>query len=515
MNNRPAWVTPVVFLALLGTAVGVVLAVLRENPDRGASPPSLNDDGQSVLSGDALELWACPENSVSGVTCAYVPVPADPSAPDGQTVDLFVARIGPPGEVEGPPIVVLGQYGRSNIQDLTGWRASARRLNREVFLLDHRGSGQARPHVTCSEIFKVPWLEIDLAEAQALATARGQRKVAAARCAKRWENAGLSLSIRTETLAQDLEAVRVALEVDQWVVAGNGESAPLAVTYAVRHPDQTAGLILLRAAPGADDRLGQRQQFTKEVLVAALGCSSGTRCSAGQALQPVELVQDSLGSRSQVFTATVDGGRRRVSVSSATVLATLGQAVIDPELREGLEPLLDRLADGQYRVLAQLRAKRYSTHDYPAIPARLAMDCLIDVSQVPAASDDGTLATLPEGDVLAGGVGGDQVTGTPTVDSSWLALLDDPIIDPEVCRAAGRLGVSLDDQPMVPTLIVNNRFDYLAPASAAETIERAWSGSTTVVLSTGAEPTMKDSCGLEAVAGFLAGGPTTLEEKCT
>jgi proline iminopeptidase len=72
-----------------------------------------------------------------------------------------------------------------------------------------------------------------------------------------------------EQAADDLEAMRVALGIDKWVVLGYSYGGFLAQLYTTKYPASVAGLILLGATPGISVDLGpsrQREFLSEEEL---------------------------------------------------------------------------------------------------------------------------------------------------------------------------------------------------------------------------------------------------------
>jgi len=65
---------------------------------------------------------------------------------------------------------------------------------------------------------------------------------------------------------EDLEAIRTALNIDKWIVLGYSYGGFLAQFYAVNHPENFAGLILLGASPGmhVDTGSSRQSQFLSE-----------------------------------------------------------------------------------------------------------------------------------------------------------------------------------------------------------------------------------------------------------
>ncbi|HXJ65770.1 MAG TPA: hypothetical protein VNN79_18590, partial [Actinomycetota bacterium] len=92
----------------------------------------------------------CPEDVTSvvltPVTCGFLTVLEDRSKPDGRTIKLFVVRVEPAGGHPAPdPVFVAVDLGES-----PGWADNAglaQRVNREVILLDQRGTGHSEPNL--------------------------------------------------------------------------------------------------------------------------------------------------------------------------------------------------------------------------------------------------------------------------------------------------------------------------------------------------------------------------------
>ena len=97
----------------------------------------------------------CPEDVTSVVltpaTCGFLTVLEDRSKPDGRTIKLFVVRVEPAGGHPAPdPVFVAGDLGEA-----PGWADNAglaQRVNREVILLDPRGTGHSEPNLECPEV---------------------------------------------------------------------------------------------------------------------------------------------------------------------------------------------------------------------------------------------------------------------------------------------------------------------------------------------------------------------------
>jgi len=59
---------------------------------------------------------------------------------------------------------------------------------------------------------------------------------------------------------EDLDTIRKALDIDEWVLLGYSYGGFLAQFYTVNHPENVAGLILLGASPGMHVKTGRSRQ---------------------------------------------------------------------------------------------------------------------------------------------------------------------------------------------------------------------------------------------------------------
>ncbi len=57
----------------------------------------------------------------------------------------------------------------------------------------------------------------------------------------------------TDKLVADMEAIRLRLEVDKWLVCGGSWGSTLALAYATRHPQRVSGLALRAVFLGEDE----------------------------------------------------------------------------------------------------------------------------------------------------------------------------------------------------------------------------------------------------------------------
>jgi len=182
----------------------------------------------------------------------YLSVPENRRDPGSRLIELAVVRLPATGDRTGPPIVYLsGGPGSSAIDALGGRRRTAMEALRkagDVILLDQRGTGRSRPRLNCPPSTGLP-LDRPGARADLVANFRAR----ASACADHWRRRGADLrGYRVAEIAEDLEAIRVALGAPRIVLWGVSFGSYVALTALQRHPESIARMILAGVV-GPDD----------------------------------------------------------------------------------------------------------------------------------------------------------------------------------------------------------------------------------------------------------------------
>ncbi len=63
-------------------------------------------------------------------------------------------------------------------------------------------------------------------------------------------------TVTLETLADDLEAIRLHLKIEEWIVLGHSFHAQIAMAYAMKYPARTSRLVLVAGVPYSLSELG-------------------------------------------------------------------------------------------------------------------------------------------------------------------------------------------------------------------------------------------------------------------
>jgi pimeloyl-ACP methyl ester carboxylesterase len=189
----------------------------------------------------------CPEDVTSvvltTVTCGFLTVLENRSEPDGDTIRLFVTRIEPPGGNPAPdPVLILGiDLGKT--PDYAGFAPGAQRFNREVILLDQRGTGHSEPTLACPEVERLG--ERLVGARLSDPEVRADLQSAAEACHDRLTGEGIALpAYNLGEMAADAEDVRRALGIPRWNIASYGSASRVALEIVRRFPEHVRAMWL-------------------------------------------------------------------------------------------------------------------------------------------------------------------------------------------------------------------------------------------------------------------------------
>jgi pimeloyl-ACP methyl ester carboxylesterase len=183
----------------------------------------------------------CPEDVTSvvltPVTCGFLTVLEDRSEPAGGSIRLFVSRIQPPGGNPAPdPVLTLG-IDLGDTPDYAGFAPGAQRYNRELILVDQRGTGHSEPTLACPEVDRLG--ERLVGARLSDAEARADLRSAVQACHGRLTGEGIDLSAyNLGVIAADLEDVRRGLGIQRWNISSYGSASRIALEVVRRFPER-------------------------------------------------------------------------------------------------------------------------------------------------------------------------------------------------------------------------------------------------------------------------------------
>ena len=211
--------------------------------------------------------------------CGTLSVPLDPAAPNGPTIDVFVARVAALSAEPRPDplLLIAGGPGQSTVDmylQLRGAFEQARR-DRDLILVDQRGTGRSAEGFACDAPDD---LSLDTTGPDVLAAVIDDC-VADLKHDPRFYT--------TSVAVRDLDAVRAALGIETWNVYGISYGTRVAQHYLRQYPERTRSVVLDGVVPpplalGPD--VAREAQRALEQIFAR--CAEDAACAARFAALP-------------------------------------------------------------------------------------------------------------------------------------------------------------------------------------------------------------------------------------
>lgn len=251
---------------LLGGAAAVALF---DEPSRqdGAATPAFRELDCIAMTSAELERRTWFGSGAQAATCGLVSVPAERDAPDGRTLELAVYRVPStsPTPAADPVVYLEGGPGGAGVALLASLydpdapdSAAFLRTDREVIVIDQRGTGYSRPALYCAEVYA--GLDDEVTAHRA--------------CRDRHVAAGVRFSdYDSRENAADLETVRTALGIERWNLYGLSYGTRLALTAMRDAPAHLRAVVLDSTFPIEINGFGDEAWTSADALrrIAATG----------------------------------------------------------------------------------------------------------------------------------------------------------------------------------------------------------------------------------------------------
>jgi pimeloyl-ACP methyl ester carboxylesterase len=411
-------------------AAAVVFSMLCCAAAPAAAQPSWQNEGRCRLAADGVPA--------AYGRCGNVAVPLDPQAPDGPTIDVFVARLAAfSAEPRPDPLVLIaGGPGQSTVDfylQLRGAFEAARR-DRDIILVDQRGTGRSAEGFSCG----VPSdLSLDTAGADELA-----RVVDA--CVGELKHDPRFYT--TSVAVRDLDAVRAALGLETWNLYGVSYGTRVAQHYLRRYPERTRSVVLDGVVPPplalGPDVAREAQRALEQIFArCAADAQCGERFAGLPQLFAEVLARLEAGAADETDPPPI----------SALELRTLVRFMSYSAPTVALLPVLISEAHaGNYAPLAgQARTLLRELPESLSFPMSNSVACTEDVPYVPAAATGGLDATY---------LGTAIMDALAQICARWpLGAIDDGFKMPVVSEA--------------PVLLLSGEYDPITPPSYAERVK--------------------------------------------
>ncbi|MFN8420463.1 MAG: alpha/beta hydrolase [Anaerolineae bacterium] len=398
---------------------------------------------------ETTDCWMeLPEGVIEGdnIQCGYLVVPEDRSDPDSPTISLAVAVLRAPAtatEVKSDPVIYLaGGPGSNAMATLPIWLESPYLQDRDLVLLDQRGTGYSLPSLNCSEMER-------------------QEEGAVQLCHDRLIDEGINLqAYNSVENAADVADLRVALGYDEWNLFGISYGTRLALTIMRDHPEGVRSVVLDSVYPpeiSSWEEFGQNIVDVVDYLFQA--CANDLQCSRTypDLEQEFYATAKELNANPASYTTTDSTGNSVENVLTGdTFVRRIVQSLYTSQFIPYLPFVINQVANGNYAVFDDLESgaiRSMVRHQLPDedVSDSEGMGFSVDCQEELAFMDVATAL--------------DNIPGEPT------ALYDISVTDIQdifsICQIWGvEAADQIETQPVesdIPTLVVAGEFDPVTP----------------------------------------------------
>ena len=304
----------------------------------------------------ALELETCRITANEGraevkALCGTLAVPLDPSAPEGERIELFVAVVPALAEEPAPDpfVVIAGGPGDASTRFFVQSQAAFTRIlrQRDVLLVDQRGSGKSAP-LHCANL-----AELGLGDGAGSDVDELVRLTLD--CAKTLQHDPRFFT--TSVAVQDLDLVREALGYQQLNLYGISYGTRVAQHYLRRFPEHVRSAVLDGVLPPTL-ALGPEVTLDSQAALDALfsRCREDAACHAAypELAAHFNAVYERL--RQESIEVTFDDPRSGESTTARidhmVMAGVIRQLLYSPLSATLLPPLVEAAYRGDYRKLA-------------------------------------------------------------------------------------------------------------------------------------------------------------------
>lgn len=494
--------------------------VMPDDPEQPSATPVLPEPGDeptptaeptepSEIAAGMLEDTDCrfDEPADAVVACSWLTVPADWADPDGETIRLhvgvFTTEVTPADAV---PLVYLegGPGGAALDGAALGWSTIWAPLADEmpVVIFDQRGTGQSEPGLQCSEVDEVNAELLDELDEEVAEAAFDE---AFEGCFDRLRSDGVDPALfNSVQSANDIEALRLALEEDAWNVLGVSYGTRLGQTLLRLHPDGVRAIVLDAVYPTSVTGAGIPDTAARAFGELWDACEADAACAETypdlearfwalvEELDENPLSFEALNPLSaESFPAVITG--------EGLAGAVFG-ALYSPSLLADLPFLIEQLENGETSGISTLTGLDLAQADFVAGGLFWSVQCHEEIALTTSQDyEEGRTGDPRFDDIFASGQAGQE-------DSDDIcAVVDSGAADP------------VEDEPVVsdvPTLLLSGQFDPITPPAFGDIAAATLSTSEHVVLPHSGHGAVAEECGRAMIVEFLDSPGEPVDRSC-
>jgi pimeloyl-ACP methyl ester carboxylesterase len=437
------------------------------------------------------------------VECGTLTVPEDRSKPEGRKVVLPVATVhtADPNPAPDPVLYLSGGPGEAALPTAQEFLSKGQTGNRDVILLEQRGTGRAEPHLDCPEVTQAYTTILGAAASFDAEAKIGNDALAA--CRDRLRAAGVDLNqYNTANVADDIADLRVAMGIKEWNLFGVSYGTMDALVTMRAHPEGIRSVVLDSVVPpdvgnGASEIVAKYARVSKVLFD---GCAKDARCSAKYPNLASDFQSVVQKLDATPYQSTIDNPelhtKSPITITGADASAGLFLALYDTGLIPQLPGIIQVLkGDSAGVVIDQLAARGISFSASFAAADAAAVNCF----------DGGKF--IHDGD--AERVGAEQPDMTTLLLFSTVSCKDLGV-------APAPPGFNDPVHSDIPTLVLSGEYDPVTPPAQSKHATETLSHSTFVEFPGmgHAEVFAVPECPEIIFRAFLAGPTAPVDTSC-
>ncbi len=389
------------------------------------------------------------------VDCGYLIVPEDRTDPSSATIKLAYAVLHASAQdVKPDPVIYLsGGPGGNAVGELTAWVGTTYLEDRDLVLLDQRGTGYSEPTLNCPEV--------EQNEDNALQA-----------CHDRLTGEGVNLqAYNSVENAADVADLRVALGYDEWNIFGISYGTRLALTVMRDHPEGVRSVVIDSVYPPEVSSWEEYGANTADVFHRLFqACADNADCSA--AYPDLETTfYDTVGKLNNEPANYTGADGTDKTLAGTDLIDRLFQILYVSTSIPSIPMVITEVANGNYEALDTLEAgdagepARRQSPDADISDSE-GMNNSVDCQEEVAFNDEAkAIANVP--------------ADPPLLHDNSVSTIESTFSD---CQTWGvKAADKIETQPVVsdiPTLVVAGEFDPITPAKWAESAASHLSNST-------------------------------------
>jgi pimeloyl-ACP methyl ester carboxylesterase len=300
-----------------------------------------------------------PNPGLADARCGSLVVPENRTRPNSPNIRLAVAILPAESPTPAPdPIVhMAGGPGGSSLAVAGELVNIGLNRNRDVILIDQRGTGHSEPFLTCPEIDKFNARAVGMRSFTR--STRRKHVKATRRCHDRLVDEGVDLgAYNTTENAADIADLRTALGIAQWNVYGVSYGTDLALTYMREHPQGIRSVTIDSVVPPDQASLGWTWTSAKQGLNNVFrACGDQSACAKAYPDIKRTFVRQVRKRQSKPVRKRVESpegdGRVRALLDGGALMNWIGPQTILPT---GLPAAIHELSRGRPRPIAEFYA---------------------------------------------------------------------------------------------------------------------------------------------------------------